>query len=254
MKKHTRNITKRGIYLLPNAFTTAGLFSGFYAVVAALKGMFDVAAIAIFVGMIFDGFDGRIARLTGTESMFGAEYDSLSDLVTFGIAPSLVLYSWALAYLGKPGWVAAFIFTVCGALRLARFNTQVGDTMDKRYFQGLPIPAAAGTMAGFVWFFRSYDINMSYHLSVCVAILTTVVGLLMISKMRYYSFKELNFKHSVPFFAMMLIVIILATIALAPPTMLFIIFLCYAISGFFTTGFYAIKRRKLQLYRKQKRQ
>src|SRR3990167_9105499 len=150
-------ISQRGIYLLPNLFTTAALFAGFYAIVAAMKGFYETAAIAIFIGIIADGLDGRVARLTSTQTAFGAQYDSLSDMASFGIAPALVMYSWSLIYLGKLGWLAAFIYAASTALRLARFNTQVIE--DKRYFQGLPSPSAAGVLASLVWMGSTYELQ-----------------------------------------------------------------------------------------------
>lgn len=219
----------RGIYLLPNLFTTAGLFAGFYAIVAAMKGIFDLAAIAIFVAMIMDGLDGRVARLTNTQTAFGAEYDSLSDMVAFGVAPALVVYSWSLTNMGKLGWLAAFIFVAAGALRLARFNTQVG-TADKRYFQGLPIPAGAGVLASMVWLGNQYAIP-GVSISFLVAILTVLVAVLMVSNVRYHSFKQVNFKERIPFVGILIVVLIFVGISIDPPKVLFLVFFCYALSG-----------------------
>ena len=179
----------KGIYLLPNLLTTAGLFSGFYAIVGSLKGEFEPAAIAIFVAMIFDGLDGRVARITNTQSNFGAEYDSLADIVSFGVAPALVMFSWGLSSLGKIGWLAAFIYVACAALRLARFNTQVGHT-DKRYFQGLASPAAAAVLAAAVWVGEEFDI-VGHDYNILLASATAMVALLMVSNFRYSSFKEI---------------------------------------------------------------
>ncbi len=219
----------RGIYLLPNLFTTAALFSGFYAILAAVNGKFEVASVAIFVAMLMDGLDGRVARLTKTQSAFGAEYDSLSDMVSFGLAPALVVYIWALSGLGKLGWLAAFIYTACGALRLARFNTQLGIA-DKKYFQGLPSPSAAAIMAGGVWLGVDYGIPGD-DLGWFAALLTTLVGLLMVSNFRYHSFKEIDFQGKVPFIALVVVVVVLAIIQTHPPTVFFLMFLTYAISG-----------------------
>ncbi len=220
---------RRGIYLLPNLFTTAALFSGFYAIVAAINDRFEAAAIAIFIAMIFDGIDGRVARMTHTQSAFGAEYDSLSDLVSFGLAPALVMYEWTLSGLGKAGWLAAFIYTATAALRLARFNTQVGK-MDKAYFQGLPSPAAAAVLAGFVWFITDYRFE-HMNLAIPSLILTVFIGLLMVSNIRYRSFKDLDLRGKVPFFAILLVVLGFVLISIDPPQVLFWLFLLYAFSG-----------------------
>ncbi|MET0051862.1 MAG: CDP-diacylglycerol--serine O-phosphatidyltransferase [Candidatus Thiodiazotropha sp.] len=219
----------RGIYLLPNLFTTAALFAGFYAILAAVNAKFEVASVAIFVAMLMDGLDGRVARLTKTQSAFGAEYDSLSDMVSFGLAPALVVYIWALSGLGKLGWLAAFIYTACGALRLARFNTQLGIA-DKKYFQGLPSPSAAAIMAGGVWLGVDYGIPGD-DLGWFAAMLTTLVGLLMVSNFRYHSFKEIDFQGKVPFIALVVLVVVLAIIQTHPPTVFFLMFISYAISG-----------------------
>ena len=219
----------RGIYLLPNLFTTAGLFAGFYAIVAAIRGDFEAAAAAIFVAMIMDGLDGRIARLTNTQSAFGAEYDSLTDMVAFGLAPALVIFQWALLGMGKFGWMIAFIYAACAALRLARFNTQI-STADKRYFQGLPSPAAAATVAGWVWLSTERGFDPAVISSFAVPI-TFFSAILMVSSMRYYSFKDLDFKDRVPFIKLLALVLIFALVANDPPLILFSVFLIYAISG-----------------------
>ncbi|MDM8568924.1 CDP-diacylglycerol--serine O-phosphatidyltransferase [Thiotrichales bacterium HSG1] len=230
------NKRRRGIYLLPNLFTTAALFSGFYAIVAAIHGKFEAAAIAIFIGMILDGLDGRVARMTNTQSDFGTEYDSLSDLICFGLAPALLVYQWSLSslieitnFLGKLGWLAAFIYTACTALRLARFNTQV-DKVDKAYFQGLASPAAAGVLAGFVWLGTDYQIDGA-NIVWLTWLVTIFSGLLMVSKFRYRSFKDLDFKGKVPFVKILAIMMLFALISINPPQILFLIFLIYAISG-----------------------
>lgn len=220
---------RRGIYLLPNLFTTAALFAGFYAIVQAMNGRFDHAAPAIFVAMVLDGLDGRVARLTRTQSAFGAEYDSLSDMVSFGVAPALVMYVWGLQTLGKLGWIAAFIYCVGAALRLARFNTQL-EVADKRFFQGLPSPSAAALVAGFVWI--AYDNEVSALSVRWVAWgVTLFAGLSMVSNSRYYSFKSLNFRKSVPFVAVLAIVLIFVLISIDPPQVLFYGFVIYALSG-----------------------
>ena len=237
---------RRGIYLLPNLFTTAGLFAGFYAIVAAMKGVYDLAAIAIFVAMIMDALDGRVARLTNTQSAFGAEYDSLADMVAFGIAPALVVFSWSLASLGKLGWLAAFIYAAAGALRLARFNTQIGKA-DKRYFQGLPIPAAAGVIASMVWLANEYTISGN-NFSIFVALITILTGLLMVSNVRYHSFKQVDLRGKVPFVAILVVVLVFVGISLDPPKILFLIFYGYALSGPILT---LLSLRKARLQRRQ---
>lgn len=223
----------KGIYLLPNLLTTAGLFAGFYAVISSMNGLFENAAIAIFVAMIFDGLDGRVARITNTESAFGAEYDSMADMVSFGIAPGLVAYNWALSGMGKFGWLASFVFVAGAALRLARFNTQVG-VADKRYFQGLASPAAAGVIASVVWVGNEYGIEaQSYGL--IFGIVTIVTGVLMVSNFRYNSFKEVDWKGKVNFFVVLIIVLVFIIVASSPAELLCLIFIGYAISGPITT-------------------
>jgi CDP-diacylglycerol--serine O-phosphatidyltransferase len=219
----------RGIYLLPNLFTTAALFAGFYAVLAATQGRFEAAAIAIFTAMLLDGFDGRVARMTHTQTAFGAEYDSLSDMVAFGVAPALVAYHWALGSLGKVGWLAAFVYCAAAALRLARFNTQVG-TSDKRYFQGLPSPSAAAIVAGGVWIGADQGIDPSY-VSWLAAFLTAGAGLLMVSNFRYLSFKQLDVQGRVPFVLAVAVMLGIALILIHPPVVLFLGFFLYAVSG-----------------------
>jgi CDP-diacylglycerol---serine O-phosphatidyltransferase len=220
----------RGIYLLPNLFTTAALFAGFYSVIAGMKGYFDDAAIAIFIAMVADTLDGRVARLTNTQTAFGAEYDSLSDMLAFGISPAILIYNWSLSHLGKVGWLAAFLYTAATALRLARFNTQAND-QDKRYFQGLPCPAAAGVIAGAVWLGYAFDMPSGIFNSISAALLTVFMGALMVSTVRFHSFKKIDLKGKVPFFVVLLSVVILAAIALEPPQVLFAVFFVYALSG-----------------------
>jgi len=220
---------RRGIYLLPNLFTTATLFGGFYAILAAMSGRFEAAAIAIFIAMIADGLDGRVARMTNTQTDFGAEYDSLADMVAFGLAPALVMYLWALVELGKFGWLAAFVYTAGTALRLARFNTQVG-TADKRYFQGLASPASAAIMAGAIWVgvehgFAGKDVAW------VASFITLAAGLLMVSNVRYSSFKEIDFRGKVPFIALVAVMLGFAIVLWQPSLVLFLIFLGYAVSG-----------------------
>lgn len=227
--KFSASARRKGIYLLPNLLTTAGLFSGFYAVIASMNDRFEAAAIAIFIAMIFDGLDGRVARLTNTQSAFGAEYDSMADIVSFGIAPSIVVYNWALSDLGKAGWLAAFVFVAGGALRLARFNTQVG-VADKRFFQGLAIPAAAAILASMVWFGVDSDINGN-DVSYLVALVTFLLGLLMVSNFRYNSFKDVDWRSKVSFVSVLAIVFVFIVVAAEPAATLFAAFLIYAISG-----------------------
>lgn len=220
---------RKGIYLLPNLLTTAGLFSGFYAVVSSMNGHFEAAAVAVFVAMIFDGLDGRVARITNTQSEFGAEYDSMADMVSFGMAPALVAYNWGLSELGKLGWLAAFIYVAGAALRLARFNTQVGIA-DKRFFQGLASPAAAAVVCGLVWVGQEYEVNGNDY-GLVVAFVTTVAGLLMVSNFKYNSFKEVNWHGKVPFVALLLIMLIFVIVATEPALVLFIVFALYALAG-----------------------
>ncbi|EDP46449.1 CDP-diacylglycerol--serine O-phosphatidyltransferase [Rickettsiella grylli] len=235
---------RRGIYLLPNLFTIAGLFAGFYAIITAMEGYFNDAAIAIFVAMIMDFFDGRVARLTHTQSAFGAELDSLSDMVSFGIAPALVIYSWSLEGLGKLGWLAAFVFAASGALRLARFNTQV-LLSDKRYFKGLPIPAAAGVLASMVWLCVDSEI-LGDTMSLITAVIAVIIAALMVSNIRYYSFKEIDLKGRVPFVAILLVVVAFVSISLDPPKILFLVFFCYALSGPLLSLYHLYKKRALR--------
>lgn len=218
-----------GIYLLPNLFTTASLFAAFYSIVSSMKGQFEASAIAIFIGMIADGLDGRIARLTNTQTEFGAQYDSLSDMVTFGVAPSLLLYTSSLSQLGKYGWLVAFIYTAAVALRLARFNTKL-ETADKRYFQGLPCPPAAAVAASFVWlcFINGWQ---HIYVSILTAIIALSVSVLMVSNLRYNSFKEVDFNGKVPFLYILVMIILFVAIALSPTVVLFVSFTLYASSG-----------------------
>ncbi len=224
------SLRKRGIYLLPNLFTTGALFAGFYAIVQAMNGKFEFAAVAIFIAMVLDGLDGRVARLTHTQSEFGAEYDSLSDMVSFGVAPALVMYEWAFRGLGKWGWFAAFIYCAATALRLARFNTNL-DVVDKRYFQGLPSPAAAALVAGFVWVMLDYGI-VGETVRWYAAALTVFAGLSMVSNLPFYSFKDFNMRKSVPFLVIFMIALFFILISSYPPGVLFALFMCYALSGY----------------------
>jgi len=234
--KHPR----RGIYMLPNLFTTAALFAGFYAIVQAMNGQFEAAPVAIFIAMVLDGLDGRVARWTHTESDFGAEYDSLSDMVSFGLAPALVMYEWALSGLGKLGWLAAFLYAACAALRLARFNIQEGS-VDKRYFIGLPSPSAAALTMGLVWVMHASGVP-GKELSFVALGFTLFAGLAMVSNIRYFSFKHFNVKDRVSFMAVIAVVLVFVLISLDPPQVLFMIFLVYSLSGPLTAGFNLARR------------
>ncbi|MBW8054969.1 MAG: CDP-diacylglycerol--serine O-phosphatidyltransferase [Nitrospira sp.] len=228
-QKKTDEHPRRGIYILPSLFTTAGLFAGFFAIVQAMNGNFEYAPLAVFIAMIMDTLDGRVARWTRTESDFGAEFDSLADVVSFGLAPALVMYEWALSGLGKLGWLAAFIYAACGALRLARFNTQLAS-QDKRYFQGLPIPAAAAVVMAFVWVLYSYGVP-GKEISILALLVTVLAGVLMVSNIRYRSFKDLNLKGRVPFVTVLAVPLLFVLVFLDPPQVLFMFFLAYAASG-----------------------
>jgi CDP-diacylglycerol--serine O-phosphatidyltransferase len=235
-------IRRRGIFLLPNLFTTGALFAGFYAIVQAMNGRFDQAAIAIFVAMVLDGLDGRVARLTKTQSAFGAEYDSLADMVSFGAAPALVVYEWALRGLGKLGWIAAFVYVAGAALRLARFNTML-DVADKRYFQGLPSPAAAALVAGFVWIIDDYAIDPE-SIRWSAWVVTVFAGVTMVSNLKYYSFKTINLRRSVPFVVPLLILLVFALLSYQPSIVLFGGFVAYALSGYGWSAWLALRRRQ----------
>ena len=237
--------SKRGIYILPSVLTTFGMFAGFYSIISSINGEFTIAAISIMIAMMWDTLDGRVARLTNTQSAFGAEYDSLADLVSFGLAPALLVYEWSLYELGRFGWLAAFVYLACAALRLARFNTQVGIA-DKRFFQGLPSPAAAGVIASMIWLkiwtFASFDsevISLGYYLGAGITILC---GILMVSNVRYYSFKELDSKKA-SFRFLLLIVLSLIILMYKPNIILFTGFFLYLLSGPFITITGLNKRR-----------
>lgn len=225
------SLRRQGIYLLPNAFTLAALFSGFYAIVQAMNHQFEVAAMAIFIAMVLDGLDGRVARLTHSQSAFGAEFDSLSDMVSFGVAPALVAYEWQLRSLGKFGWMVAFIYCASAALRLARFNTMLG-VVDKRWFVGLPSPAAAALVAGMVWICLAYGYGQLPGLSGIALAMTAFAGLSMVSNVRFWSFKEIHLRRQVPFFALMLLVLVILLLVASPPLVLFAFFVGYGLSGY----------------------
>lgn len=218
-----------GFYLLPNLFTTASLFAAFYSLVSSMNGQYEAAVIAIFIGMIADGLDGRIARLTNTQSDFGAQYDSLSDMVTFGVACALLLYTVMLHQLGKFGWLVAFIYAAAVALRLARFNTQI-ETADKRYFQGLPCPPAAAVMASLAWLCSLNEWSGTF-IAVITAIISLMISGLMVSNLKYYSFKEVDFKGKVPFLYILVMIMIFVAVAANPTIVLFLAFSLYALSG-----------------------
>ena len=239
---------RKGVYILPNLFTLAALFGGFYAIVMAMNGRFEQSCYGVFCAMVLDSLDGRVARMTNTQSAFGAEMDSLSDMVSFGAAPALIVYEWALKGLGKAGWVVAFLYCSCAALRLARFNTNL-HVVDKRYFQGLPSPAAAALVVGFIWIVVDaqgaagghVDANGDPLLSWAAAAFTLYAGLTMVINVPFYSFKDLSLKRSVPFIVIVLIALAIGIINLYPAAVLFSIFCLYGVSGYVV---YAIKRAK----------
>ena len=247
--RHNKSETKRarmrdrGIYLLPNLFTTGALFAGFYAVVQAMNGRFEHAAVAIFIAMVLDGLDGRVARMTHTQSAFGAEYDSLSDMVSFGVAPALVIYEFALQGMGKLGWIAAFVYCAGAALRLARFNTQLETVIDKRFFQGMPSPSAAALVAGFVWVMVEYGVA-GYDVRWLAALVALFGGLTMVSNFRYYSGKEINLRKSVPFFVILLVVLAFVLVSTSPPEVLFSVFALYGLSGYGDALLQRLRRKK----------
>ncbi len=223
-----KKVRHKGVYLLPNLFTTGALFSGFYAIVVIMSGQFEAAAIAIFAAMILDGLDGRVARLTNTTSAFGLQYDSLADMVSFGVAPAIVALNWGLLSLDKLAWAASFAYVACAALRLARFNTQT-ECIDKRFFIGLASPAAAAVIAAVVWLW--HDVEMSSPLAVAMAVGMVFLGLMMVSNFKYNSFKGVDFKGRVPFIVMLVVIFAFVIIASNPPAMLLIIVLSYSLSG-----------------------
>lgn len=244
---------KRGIYLLPNLLTTSSLFAAFYSIVATMNLQFEQAVIAIFIGMIADGFDGRVARLTNTQSDFGAEYDSLSDMVTFGVAPALLAYRYGLINLGKIGWLVAFTYTASVALRLARFNTQL-ETADKRYFQGLACPAGAAVITSLIWLCTQYELHGGV-IRIVLAVASLIIAVLMVSNIRYSSFKKIDFKGKIPFFYVLLVVLIFVGIAAYPALVLFVGFCLYAVSGplFTLAKLHKMKKiRKIRNKRKNK--
>jgi len=226
--KDTARAGRRSIYLLPNLITTAALYFGFFAIVQSTKGNFELAAGAVFAAMVLDALDGRVARLTNTSSDFGAEYDSLSDMIAFGLAPALLVYDWALFSMNRLGWLVAFIYVACTALRLARFN--IREVKDKRYFQGLPSPAGAAVLAAWVWLLQSYDFDAVYYAYV-TWVLTLCVAGAMVSNIKFRSFKDMDLKEQVPFIALLAVLLFLVLLNLDPPLVLFAIFFGYLLSG-----------------------
>lgn len=225
---------RKGIYILPNLFTLAALFGGFFAIVMAMNGRFDLAAIGVFCAMVLDSLDGRVARMTNTQSAFGEQMDSLSDMVSFGAAPALIAYEWALKGLGRWGWVAAFVYCACAALRLARFNVNT-TVVDKRYFQGLPSPAAAALVTGFIWIMTELEVA-GPTVAWPMFVLALYAGLTMVSNVPFYSFKDIQMKKSVPFAVIVLIALGIAVINIHPPVVLFGVFVVYGLSGYAVYG------------------
>jgi len=228
-KKRSRKTGKRGIYILPNLFTSASLFGGFFAIIAAIQGRYETAAIAILISCVFDGLDGKVARLTHSTSLFGTEYDSLSDLVAFGVAPGILAFQWALEPFGRLGWLACFVFVICGALRLARFNVQK-DSVEANFFKGLPIPAAASFIASMVLFTKAIG-GFSGLKHIVIIVLVYVLSFLMVSSIHYISFKEFDLKKQKPFNVLVAIILILIVVAYKPKIMLFLILTGYILSG-----------------------
>jgi len=240
MKKKKRTKRRRGIYVLPNLFTSASLFSGFYAIVAAMEGRFEPAAVAVMISAVLDGLDGRIARLTNTTSHFGVEYDSLADVIAFGVAPSILAFQWALKPFGRLGWLAAFMFVICGALRLARFNVQKSNE-DVSHFKGLPIPAAAFFIAALILFVESWEGSLEIR-SVMIIIMIYTLSFLMVSTLHFFSFKKFDVRNRKPFNLLLSLILIAMIIAYKPKVMLFILISAYVVSGPAVT-FYRLYRR-----------
>jgi CDP-diacylglycerol---serine O-phosphatidyltransferase len=228
---------RKGIYILPNLFTLGALFGGFYAVVMAMNGRFEQSAYGVFAAMVLDSLDGRVARMTKTQSVFGEHMDSLSDMVSFGAAPALIAYEWSLRGLGKPGWIAAFVYCSCAALRLARFNTNIG-VVDKRYFQGMPSPSGAAVMVGFVWALTDLGIvpDESYWLAGVAWVVAVFAGVTMVLNVPFWSFKEVNWKKRVPLWVILACVIGLSVVASQPSLVLFALFFAYSVSGYVMWG------------------
>ena len=230
---------RKGIYVLPNLFTLAALFGGFYAIVMAMNGNFELAAIGVFCAMVLDSLDGRVARMTNTQSAFGEQMDSLADMVSFGAAPALISYEWALKGIGRWGWMAAFVYCACAALRLARFNVNT-SVVDKRYFQGLPSPAAAALVMGFIWLMNELGYTGADVVWPCF-VLCMYAGLTMVTNVPFYSFKDVQMRRSVPFAVIVMLALVIAIINIHPPTVLFSLFVVYGASGYVL---YAWRRAK----------
>ena len=244
---------RKGIYVLPNLFTLAALFGGFYSIVMAMNNKFELAAVGVFCAMVLDSLDGRVARMTNTQSAFGEQMDSLSDMVSFGAAPALIAYEWALRGLGRWGWIAAFVYCACAALRLARFNVNTG-VVDKRFFQGLPSPAAAALVAGFIWLMteigvRGEDLEwLSWkQITWTMFVVTLYSGLTMVTNVPFYSFKDVQMKKSVPFVVIVLIALVIAIINIHPPIVLFSVFVIYGLSGYAVYGWRRAKGQQTSL-------
>jgi CDP-diacylglycerol--serine O-phosphatidyltransferase len=244
---------RKGIYILPNLFTLAALFGGFYAIVMAMNARFDLAALGVFAAMILDSLDGRVARMTNTQSAFGEQMDSLSDMVSFGAAPALIAYEWSLKGLGRWGWIAAFVYCACAALRLARFNVNTG-VVDKRWFQGLPSPAAAALVAGFIWLMTEWGrrggevLYLSWQQITWITFgFTLYAGLSMVTNAPFYSFKDVQMKRSVPFAAIVLIALGIAVVNIHPPTVLFGMFVAYGLSGYVVYGWRKAKGQQVSV-------
>ena len=245
----TTRTPRKGLYVLPNLFTIAALFGGFYAIVMAMNGRFEQAALGVFCAMVLDSLDGRVARMTNTQSAFGEQMDSLSDMVSFGAAPALVMYEWAFRGLGRWGWLAAFVYCSCAALRLARFNTNIG-VVDKRYFQGLPSPAAAALVVGFVWVMEDFGVKGSREASVLAWTafgLTLYAGLTMVTNVPFYSFKDVSLKRSVPFIVIVALALMIAVINIHPPAVLFALFCAYGLSGYAVYGWRRVKGKPVSV-------
>ena len=233
---------RKGIYILPNLFTLAALFGGFYGIVMAMDGRFDQAAVGVFCAMVLDSLDGRVARMTNTQSAFGEQMDSLSDMVSFGAAPALIAYTWSLKELGRWGWIAAFVYCACAMMRLARFNVNTG-VVDKRYFQGLPSPAAAALVAGFIWLMTDLGVQGKQVTWIIFGV-ALYAGLTMVTNVPFYSFKDVQMKKSVPFVVIVLIALGIAAISTHPPSVLFSLFVVYGLSGYVVYGYRRAKGQR----------
>jgi CDP-diacylglycerol--serine O-phosphatidyltransferase len=243
-KRRSRRSGKRGIYILPNLFTSASLFGGFFAIIAAIQGRYETAAIAILISCVFDGLDGKIARLTHSTSLFGTEYDSLSDLVAFGVAPGILAFQWALEPFGRLGWLACFMYVICGALRLARFNVQKNQ-VEASFFKGLPIPAAACFIASLILFTTAVG-GMPESRHILIIVLVYILSFLMVSSIRYPSFKEFELKKQKPFNVLVATILMFMVVAYKPKIMLFFILIVYILSGPAITLYRLRKKRDME--------